>query len=344
MWLVLLVACGGGEAVDGVVWGGFTYRWDMLSHRISYLEAVAEPDGSASLGLVGGDWSTGETFTDAPEYRMRMSRVSSSAWAIYQGETEAIVGPDGVLSASELVDDPAVLAFPNQVVLLRGFALDTDVAQTEDYPEDYDPAYGYTSRGFAFEVGEPTVSGEGLSFDVDGLVRWAVQDRDDMNAAIPYASTGVRVAWTVIGFDGASQSQDFSASVTYPHEAPYSAQPPFGADDLPLSLGGETAAGVAGLRRLDLLVDAQDGSEEGDYLRSFGLELVPEGEDPGAFEGYARGEITNSSLIEAAAISSTVSGTATWVGLDDRRARVDPLVLVGAHAVGSFSVAAPEGW
>ncbi len=340
MLLVLLAACAG-DGTEGVVWGGFSYRWDMLGHRISYLEAVATPDGGADMGHVGGDWSTGETFTDTLEYRIRMSRVRSSAWALVQGETEMSVGPDGALSVAERVDDPELLSFPSQVVLLRGFAIDTDVEQTADYPADYSPSYGYTSRGFAFGIEDLSASDEGLDFNVNALVRWALQDRDDMNAAIPYATTGVRVAWTAIGFEGSLADQDFSASETWPHEPPYSPQPAFGADELPLALGGDEPAGFIGLTRFDLRVDAQDGSEEGDYLRSMGVELVPTGDATDAFEGYARAEITNSSLIEAAAISSAVSGTATWVGLRDRQAEVAPQVLVGAHAVGALSAPAP---
>lgn len=343
MWLVLLVACSGGEQTEGVVWNGWTYRWDLLEHRISLLTVMADDDGGATLGLVGGDWSTGATFRDNPEYRVRNSRVYSDAWTVVQGETEFTVGPDGVLQGGDVVDDPTLLGFSQQAVLLRGFSIDTDVEQVADYP-DYDPALGYTSRGFAFSVGNASVGDDGLSFDIDGEVRWAAQDRDDMNAAIPYATTGVTVAWTAIGFEGATDSADWSASTTYPHTPPYSAQPAFGLQDLPLTLSSDTPSGVIGLSAFDLLVDATDGSGEGDYLRSFGTELISTGNASNRFEGYARAEITDSSLIEPIQITSTVSGTATWVGLDDRHAVVDPIVMAGAQEVGTVDLAAPSGW
>lgn len=341
MWLALLLACGA-EPVEGVVWGGWTYRWDMLSHRVSYLRVEATPEGGASLGLVGGDWSTGETFTDAPQYRLRATRARSDAWTVVQGETELLLGPDGALSTTELVDDAELLSWPEHAVLLRGFTIDTDVEQGPDYPEDYDPAYGYTSRGFGFGVGAPASEADGLAFEVEAEVRWAPQDREDMNAAIPYASTGVRVAWTAIGFAGARDEQEFSASATWADATMFTPQPAFGAEELPLSLGAGTPAGLAGLTRFDLRVDAQDGSEDGEYLRSFGVELVEGDEEPGAFEGHARAEITNSSLLETAEITSSVSGSATWVGLDDARAALEPLVMVGAHAVGALEVGPAE--
>lgn len=343
MILGLLLACGSGS--EAVIWQGWTYRWDTLGHRISYLEVEANPEGGATMGHVGGDWSTGETFTDAPLYRVRMSRVISPSWVVVQGETELTVGPKGELSVTEQVDDAALAAQPEHVVLLRGFAMDTVVEQSDDYPADvYDPAYGYTSRGFAFSAENVHATAQGVVFDLDAVIRWAPQDRDDMNAAVPYATTGVRVAWTAIGFEGEAAHQDFSASAIWPHTPPYSPQPPFGEEDLPLSLSSGTPAGVIGLSAFDLRVDAQDGSNEGDYLRSYGVELIPTEERADGFEGYARAEITNSSLIEAAAISSVVSGTATWVGLADGSTEVEPLVLSGSHPVGVVEVAPPAGW
>ena len=65
------------------------------------------------------------------------------------------------------------------------FEIDTDVPLADspdaDVP-DYDPALGFTSRGFGMAIGE---GDEG--WEATATVRWGPRDRADMNAAIPLA-------------------------------------------------------------------------------------------------------------------------------------------------------------
>lgn len=338
--LWLLVACGAGA--DAVLWNGFDYRWDLLSHRISYISTISEADGGLRLGLVGGDWSTGEAFTDAPWYRMRTLDVRSSSLAVAHGETELTVGPEGSATGTGSTDDAAVLAMPAHAVLLRGFVIDTDVEQSEDYPSDsYDPAYGYTSRGFGFAVGEASDVGGSLEFPVDASVRWGPQDREDMNAAIPFANTGVTVAWTVVGFEGEAMEQAFSASIDEPYDAPYSPHQVLGEGELDLSMSNDYDHGFPGISAFDLLVEDLEGSDEGDYLRSFGLELVQTESTDDEFHGYARADASNSSALEYMAMRLTATGTARWIGLAGRDTEVVPRVTQGFHAVGTLEVPAP---
>lgn len=341
LWWML--ACGGGGQEEVVLWSGFNYRWDLLSHRISYLSTVSDEAGGLQLGLVGGDWSTGEAFTDAAWYRVRTSHVRSPSIAVAHGETSLTVGPDGLASGTASVTDPDVLAMPSHVALLRGFVIDTGVEQPEGYPiDDYDPAYGYTSRGFGFAVGEPTDAGGALEFAVDAAVRWGPQDREDMNAAIPFAETGVTVAWTLVGFDGDSAAQEVTATLDQPYDAPYSPHERLGSGDLDLSMRTDLDHGFPGISAFDLLIEDQEGSDEGDYLRSFGVELVRDEGADDAFEGYILADGSNSSALEYMAMRLTATSTARWIGLSGRGAEIEPHVAEGYHAVGTLDVPAPR--
>ena len=337
---LLLAACGDKEVeVDGpvrdtVVWSGSNYTWDLLSHRVSLIRTILAEDETTSLGLIGGDWSTGESFADTPMYRSHHQAISAKGFYVVHGETTLTVGPDGAASASESVSDATLLGMSEHVVVLRGYEINTDVAQGADYPEDYNPAYGYTSRGYGFSLSTPEVSGDTLTFEVAASVRWGVQDRSDMNAAIPYAQTGVRVAWTAIGFEGTLGEDAVSESVTYDHEPPYSEHPPVEA-----ALGaGEGGVEVVGLRSFDLLMTAQDGSDEGDYLRAFGAEVVQ------AADGTPqslRAECSNSSVLELLPIDLTVTASVARLALLDPDAAVVVRTVEGSHEVGEDAIASP---
>ena len=201
------------------IWSGWNQRWDMLSHRVSLLGAVMEADGSGTVHLIGGDYSTGANLEDNGLSRIRDWTVTDTDLAVVHGSTELTIGPEEVGSHTESISAPEVAALDTHVVVLRGFSLDTDVAQTDDYPLDlYDPALGYTSRGFAFGVeAEPDLSGDTLSFEVRGTVRWGEAgiddpiDRSDMNAAIPHATALLTVHWTLIGLSGTVELAEASA-------------------------------------------------------------------------------------------------------------------------------------
>ena len=81
-------------------------------------------------------------------------------------------------------------AYADHVVWIDGFAFDTDVEQRDDYPTDYDPALGWTSRGLGFGA---EVDGRDGALRVAWRARFeaGVSDdytiREDMNLAVPYA-------------------------------------------------------------------------------------------------------------------------------------------------------------
>lgn len=335
-FIFLLISCGNkveGPDGSGVVWTGFNYTWDLLSHRIALNEVTVEEDGSLSLALIGGDWSTGSTFSDVPTYRVRYQNVSARGLIIEHGSTELRLGTSGEATASASISNAQILDMENAIVVLRGYAIDTDIEQSADYPEDYDPALGYTSRGFGFALSELDEAG---NFDVDVALRWGPQDREDMNNAIEHAQSDVVISWTAIGFSGELSSERISSTVDYPWDPPYTEHEALGADALPITIGGEN--GFLGLRSLDLLIVDQDGSNEGCYLRRFGLEAIQS--EAGTPE-HAVADGTNSSAFEEIAVQFTASADLIWAELADRDASVEVVELSGTHEVGSAEVAAP---
>lgn len=333
---LLIASCNNVDGPDGegVVWTGFNYSWDLLSHRIALSEVTVEEDGSLSLGIIGGDWSTGSTFTDAPLYRVSYQNVSSRGLIIEHGSTELLLGPDEEVTASASITDTSILDMENAVVVLRGYKIDTDIEQSADYPEDYDPALGYTSRGFGFGLTELDASG---SFDVSAALRWGPQDRADMNGAIPHAQSAVVVSWTAIGFSGDLTAQSISSTVDYDWDPPYTEHDALGEADLPITLGDDNP-GFLGLRSFDLLITDQDGTDGGCYLRRFGLEAIQDGT---GLPQYAIADGTNSSAFEEIALSFTASADLVWIGLADKDASVEVVEMSGTHDVGAVTVPAP---
>lgn len=321
---------------EAVVWAGWNHDWARLSHRISAERAILNADGSADLGMVGGDWSTGADDIDYPTYRMHHSRITSPGIAVVHGETEMLIGPDGTLTSTESVEAPEVTSMSGQVVVLRGLDILTDVEQTADYP-DYDPSLGYCSRGFAMAVGAPSVSGDSVSFDVTATVRWGPAgpedpiDRSDMNAAIPVAQTGVKVAWTIIGFEGDLTEFSGTAGVDY-GTGVYAEMPPLGPDDLGFTATGGSP-GFPAIRSFDLAVEVPDNPGQGEYLRSYGVEMF----DGGTLEGWGTGpwvEATNSTLVQTATIRFDGTLDAVWVNLSNADSEVIQITSEGDHEVG----------
>lgn len=344
---LLLAACTG-KADDsalptssGVVWAGWNHTWERLSHRVSAERAILNPDGSAELGMVGGDWSTGADDIDFPNYRMHHSAITASGFAVVHGQSDMMLGPDGTLTVSESVDAADVAALANQIVVLRGVDILTDVPQDAEYGTEYDASLGYCSQGFGMTAGAPTVSGDSIRFDITGVVRWGPAgpedplDRSDMNEAIPFAKTSMSVAWTVIGWDGGLAEGSGSGSVDYANGI-YSDQPPLTETDVGLTLSGG-APGFPALRSFDLLVEVPANLGQGEYLRSYGVELGTAGGEPPV---TLLTEATNSSLIETATIRFSSTIDAVWIGLDDATADVIPVTIEGSHEVGYETVGA----
>ena len=146
------------------VWSGWNHQWGLLSHRVSLVRVRAGDDGSAESGILGGDWSTGESWSDDVNVRIHQQAVQAPDLVVTTGEISFTVGPDGEASAP--IPDAV-----GEFVVLQGFEIDTDVPLADspdaDVP-DYDPALGFTSRGFGMAIGEGDESG----WEATATVRW----------------------------------------------------------------------------------------------------------------------------------------------------------------------------
>ena len=303
------------------VWSGWNHSWAMLSHRISLIRVKAGGIDSAESGILGGDWSTGESWSDDVDYRIHQQIVTSSTLQSEHGETVLTVGPDGSASATS----PSPLS-DARLVVLRGFEINTDVDQSDAYPEDYDPALGYTSAGFGINA---TLDGGQVT--VTASIDWGPRDRADVNAAIPHADTGVTVYWTTLsGFDTVTTSR-FEGGQELAHTPPNSPQE--GMVE-PLDWSG---TGIAALSGFNLSITDVDGGDGGDYLRSFGAEIRPS--ETGEAPTEIGAEILNTSLIELAHMRMDFEVDALWIPTTDGDTAIVGQTLSGNHAIGTHTVA-----
>jgi len=335
LWILsgLVVGCTASKSRDtasspagDIVWAGWNHTWSKLSHRVSFIRAISTPEGGLEMGIRGGDWSTGDTFADDAAYRMHLQRVSGSDLDIVHGEATLVVGPDGAATTTQEVSVHGDVVD----VVLRGFEIETDTDQVSDYP-DYDPALGYTSRGFGMRLGTATQTTDGATFEVTALVRWGPRDREDMNAALRLAQTQVRVAWTAIGHTGSSQRSSVSDAEDLNHAPPYSPQ-----SGLTLSTDLTGGTGIAGITGFDLGVRDQDGGDGGDYLRSFGVE-VDLNEDASA-PATLQAEVTTTSVIELGTMHFAPEVDVIWITPQSPDLAVEALTMQGIHEVGTFDI------
>ncbi len=337
----LSMGCGGGKdsGSDGSnthhVLSGFNHTWDLLSHRVSLSELSIEADGTITSGIIGGDFSTGDVASDFVHFRVAQSRITASDVYVGHGRLDIVVGPDGTFSESVRLDVPGISSASNVIAALSGFRISTDTAQGTDYPSDYDPALGYTTKGWGFAMGDPSLAGDTATVTITGVKRWALTnddadlaDRSDMNGAIPHAQTELSVHYTIIGFEGSFATGTGTAAVDYPN-GNYSEQPPLTHTDMGITV--ETAGtGFPVIQSYDLLLEDQLSDEWGDYIRSYGVELS----DGDPLQVSA--ELTNSSALEIAAIRFTPTLQVGWVSLSGD-AVVETIQAKGAHEIGSTS-------
>ncbi len=332
MWLVALLACAPSSEPE-ILLTGWEYEWEQLSHRVSYLRVGVEEDTSLSLGLVGGDWSTGTTFTDTPLYRVRYQRIEGAGIRIVRGAATLLVGPDPSGTTTLVLDGTDLPANASLVAVIDGFTLDTSVPQPDGYPDGYDPAYGYTSQGFGLALGEPERDGTDVRIPIDATVRWGPQDREDVNAAIPHAVTEVSVDVALVAFDGDLEVFPLAGARPYDptQERPYTEQPPI---EMPVDFSGGAREGFVAWRSFDLQLNLEGPSVgEGDYLRAFGAEVVPTEVAQRAWAGAATATLSTSSLSEWSDAQAGFVGELVRIGARDVVA--EHFVVTGRHPTGA---------
>ena len=294
--LPLLAACG--PAADPVVlWEGYSYEWEDLSHRISRLRSGVAPGGEegailAELGLVGGPWSTGEIWVDVPFWGLRWRTVDSAKLRVLSGATEFTIDDSGRAEATVQVpladlDDRDGVVW---AVALRGFDLDMRVSQGEGAP-DYDPAYGWTPQGFGIGLGEPAVDGDDLAFDAwmhfkAGPLSCAPGgDCEEMNDAIPFARVAGELRWAVLAAAPSSRAALSRERLTtgryYEAGEGDTPHPPIDPDSRTLVFSGEPGCslGLPLLRSWDFELN-RSLDDEGRYLRAFSAGIESFDYDP----------------------------------------------------------------
>jgi len=307
--LLMVAALGGltgcGQVQDGNVLAGWSFDWADLSHRVPYVSVDMSDAGEVQMGLIGGDWSTGDQAADTVNYSAETLLVSSNRAAFASQEITLTIEPAGEGSGFEasgevVFDEDAVGDWRDYTAFISGFTLNTDVAdQPDGYSEEYDPGLGYTSHGFGVTLGEVedgavpvTVRFEhGPSHEED--VPNISEGREAMDASIPFARTEARVRVTLVGFKGDREDLSFSEAAALEYDPPYS-------DQEFMSFAASTDAkdaAVPGWRSFDLVVNGDE--DQGDYLRGFGVTLSADALDAG-LSGEVTAGVTGTSLFELA--------------------------------------------
>jgi hypothetical protein len=266
-----------------VVTSGLGLGWERLNHRVSLWDIhpawdacpAGLHDTRLEIGFVGGNWSTGQTFTDTPLVRYRHTFVAAPGnIAFAQIAVPLELFPPNHTASAEATFGLATAkldGFAHHDVFLQGFAIDTDVPQTDpDYPDKYEPGLGFTPRGLTASVGDLRIGNDEAVFTVTAGLPLGPADRSDMNAAMPHARMEATVYVVVVGFnDGAITDAEHGYVVE--QERPWFLfQPnyPHAASELRrFSIAGREGYPVAFLALRGFSFALYGDNENADYLR-----------------------------------------------------------------------------
>lgn len=309
-FLLCTSACGS-DPQRAVLWEGFGYSWDLLSHRVAYLragvEAAAPGEVTAQLGIIGGPWSTGETLTDQPSYLLRWREVESRYLRSAHREWAMTVPPEG--SAVEIVRlDFVELGFLGRgvhAIALAGVEWDSNIPQSAEFPEDYDPSDGWTPQGFGAGVEVLSSDDVGLELLLWSHFKPGPLDRDDMNAAVPHAQVGAVLRFLLLELAPEAEpvwtAGHLDAQAYYAIDPPNTPHPPIPEQDRSMTLEGQPdrSFAIPLLQSWDFELNRSLDSE-GRYLRQFsaGIESFDYSAADGRADLLVDGFASLSSLLE----------------------------------------------
>ena len=239
----LLVSCGdSGPAEEVVITTELYQRWRDLPHRISRIELTSSPltEGTGLRVTAQNDGGAAGVF-DRPRVRIGADRWASSHLRSVEGSVVVEIPPHDptmpalhAASVTASVTAPELEGASSVVAYIRGYRIDTNLYDTPpDFGDriPYDPGYGYTTQGVGIQLGEPSVSGSEITFDVRARNSLGLADRPDMNEAMAEATTWVRVDYVVVGAFGRSNTArgeaeytlsyaTFGTETAHPHATP----------------------------------------------------------------------------------------------------------------------------
>ena len=319
---LLLLGCQPPEFTTSKLWSGFHYEWETLSHRISLHQAQLHEDGSITMGMIGGDWSTGELFSDLPSFHMYQQEISDPEISVLYGETTIALYADQPQEITIELEAGAI------GIALQGFRIDTDVAQSEEYPPEYNPAHGYTASGYTISL-EPDL--DNRQANLLAQVNWGPQDREDMNAAMLLAKSEMTVYWSQIKGTNPPTSYHVELSEEHDYDPPYSEHNTISEDI------AHAADSVIGLRSFTLSIPDQDGSDMGSYWRRMGVTILPN--ENGS---KITVDASNSSIIEEIPVELLAEITIDVYPLTHPNSTNTLLSSSETHEIGSHTYPAPR--
>lgn len=339
---------------NAVLWQGYRYDWEDLSHRVAYLRsAVADPDESGSftgrIGIIGGDWSTGGFANDVPHWTMSWADVRTDHIAVAEASATFAMGPDGLANQAVTIDLEALgLAdWPHHTVALQGVTFDTDVPADEGADPDYDTSHGWTPQRMGAGVTGVTVDGSTMTVDAWMDYKAGVLDRPAMNASVPYANVAGQLDLVVIGYrrdgvltEGQLSAYDYILRIP-PSYSPVDSLP---ADERTLTFAGEAGMplGIPLLRGWHMLLN-ESIDEEGRYLRAFGARLEGWTYDAETGTGDALWDLfcSHSSLVEEGDLEVTYTVDADMLQVSDDAGSASLTAATQASDLGPLEVTLP---
>jgi hypothetical protein len=271
--------------------------WQNLNHRISrwgvqLAPAPGEACAADTLAAehVGGDYTTGESATDTARVVWEGSLVDAAGPHVLGAARLRVpfeIGPgaEATLVLPVARSDAHLLGYGTVIAFIEGLRLTTDVPQGADYPADYDPAHGYTSRGLGAWVRVATSSADTIQVEAGVHFAHGPSDRDDMNRAIPHARTEATLDVLLLGVaDGPVLEGHVSTTVTCPRPGFLVDVPcpgPGEADGI-VELSGPPGAppGLAGWTGFRFDLETPDDPGHGEYLRELRVTLTRAHHDP----------------------------------------------------------------
>jgi hypothetical protein len=339
----------------------FGLGWTNMNHRISLWQVGLDRDDPCRASLIdaayiGGDFTTGEVFTDEAELSFGWQTVVADAAdiGIARVRVPLEIPPGGVLSGQWSGDaaDLGLTGATEVVAVIEGVRFSTDVPMTDDWPNEYEPRLGYTSRGLGVSVSVVDDSDDVPpgTIAVDWSVRFEhgiaedVLLRADMNEAIPFAPATGWIDVLLIGVNEAPiRIGDVGYAVAFDEALDFTDErdPRAPIEDRRLDLTGAAGAprGFYALGAFDLALDPdptcelnadcergdtcgddglcnRDNGDPGYYVRELVAGVELEAYDASTGEGTFVVDLYASSASEAFAfrpLRYEASATVVWV-------------------------------